>query len=551
MSNAIKTVLSYIKKHLILVVILAVGWLVNLSFFFPIRGNLGHDVYWHLALIEVAFKTFPFQMPILSGASLSGYNYLSDFFMYIIMKLGIPSLYVYFIVIPFIYVISLTFLVIYFGIRQNKSIHYVAPLTFFVFLATPFSYLLSLYKRGTIFFGFNYPTAMQSSTALTNLSYALTIPIVLTVLIIFQEKKRTVWQSFLLSVLVGLAFGLKFYGGVIVLCLVGIHEILLLLKNKNIRNFTVLIGSGVFFIGLSIVLFYNPFSSVKKAGIFGFAPLAIPHNLIEDPDGLYIRQFVLARYYLVSLQKFSPRLITIEGITLIIYLIYNFGTRVIGLLYLAKQFLQKKFAIFELSLLATVFISILLTVTLVQRGGDWWNTVQFFGYGLFLFNFFAASTCYELFRRYKKAAVIIIAVIILMTLPLDMELIIRAVERLGKPYDISKEEITALAFLKTQKNNGAVFALPVFNSLSNVPARSGKPVFFADETVISNLGIDYEARKAMLKDIININIETLPVRYFYLIKYDTDYKTLFFKIQNSNNIRKIYENSQVIIFEKH
>ncbi len=547
----IKEVFSYVKKHPILLIILAVGWLVNLSFFFPIQGNIGHDVYWHLSLVEVAFKTLPFQMPIFSGVPLQGYNYLADFFMFLITKLGVPSLYVYFIVIPLLYVISLSFLVILFGIRQNKSIFYVSALTFFVFLATPFSYLLSLYKRGTIFFGFNYPTAMQSPTALTNLSYALTVLVLFVVLIIFQEKKRTISQSILLGFLVGLAFGLKFYGGIILLLLIGIHEFLLFIQKRNLRNLVSILASGIFFVGLSLIFFYDPFNSVKSGGIFGFSPMAIPHNLIEDPDALYIPQFVMARYSLLDAKKFfSPRLVAIEMITLVIYLVYNFGTRIIGWLYFAKQVVLRKITRFELTLIITILISIILSVTLVQRGGDWWNIVQFFGYGLLLANFFAASMTYEILQHYKKLGLIITAVIILLTVPLNVELVMRAGERIYKPYDVSLDEQKALAFLKTRKDNGVVFSVPLFPKLSYIPARSSKPVFFADENVISNLGIRYEERKKLLSDLKSLDLNQLPVRYFYLVKTDKDYQIMIDKVRNAPKMKNIYDNPEVIIFEK-
>jgi hypothetical protein len=524
---------------------------VNLSFFFPIKGNIGHDVYWHLALVEVAFKTFPFQMPIFSGVPLQGYNYLADFFMFLITKLGIPSLYVYFIVVPLLYVVLLSFLVIYFAIRQNKSIFYVTSLTFFVFLATPFSYLLSLYKRGTLFFGFNYPTAMQSPTALTNLSYALTVLVLFVVLLMFQEKKRTIIQSVLLGFLVGLAFGIKFYGGIILLLLVGIHESLLFFQKRNLPNFIATVTSGLFFVGASLVFFYDPFNSIKSGGVFAFSPFAIPHNLIEDPDALYIPQFVMARYSILDAKKFfSPRLAVIELITVAIYLVYNFGTRIIGWLYLAKQIIAKKITRFELTLTVVILISIILSVTLVQRGGDWWNIVQFFGYGLLLANFFAASMMYEILQRYKKPGLTIAVVIVLLTLPLHIELVMRAAERLYKPYDVSAEEQKALAFLKTKNDNGAVFSVPLFPRLSYIPARSAKPAFFADENVISNLGIRFEDRKKLLSDPGNIDLGNLPVRYFYLVKTDKDYQVMIDKVRNTKGLKNIYDNPEVIIFEK-
>ncbi len=550
MHKAIKEVFSYIKKYPVLLLILVVGWLVNLSFFFPIKGNMGHDVYWHLSLVEVAFKTFPFQMPIFSGVSLSGYNYLADFFMFLITKLGISSLYVYFIVVPLLYVVSLSFLVIYFGIRQNKSIFYVAPLTFFMFLATPFSYLLSWYKRGTPFFGFNYPTAMQSPSALTNISYALTVLVLFVVFIILQEKRRKPIHGILLGLCVALAFGLKFYGGIILGCIVSIHELLLFLQKRNLKNFIVLVGSGILFVGISLLLFYDPFRAAKNGFIFALVPFAIPNTLVEDPNALYIPQLVMSRYFLLSLNKFSPRLIAIELITTAIYLVYNFGTRIIGTFYLIKQFIQRKLTLFEWTLIMTICFSVVLTVALVQRGGDWWNTVQFFGYGLLLLNFFTASTIYDFSRFSKKLSAVFFIVIAVLTMPLNIELMMRAGERMEKRYDVSEDEQKALAFLKSRRDNGVILSVPLFPDLSYIPARSAKPVFFADENVISNLGIKYEERKKQLSDLKNLDLVKLPVQYFYLVKSDKDYPVMIDKVRNTKGLKNIYDNPEVIIYEK-
>ncbi|MBI3366244.1 hypothetical protein HY041_01275 [Candidatus Roizmanbacteria bacterium] len=503
MYKAINAVLSYIKKYPILILILVVGWLVNLNFFFPIKGNIGHD-----------------------------------------------SIYVYFIVIPLLYVISLSFLVIYFGIRQNKSIFYIGPLTFFVFLATPFSYLLSWYKRGTPFFGFNYPTAMQSPSALTNLSYALTVLVLFMILIILEEKKRKPIHSLLLGFFVGLGFGLKFYGGIILGCIVGIHELLFFLQKKNLKNFIVLVGSGVLFLALSVLLFYDPFRSVKSGAIFALVPFAIPNTLVEDPDALYIPQLVMSRYFLLSLHKFSLRLIIIEFITTAIYLVYNFGTRIIGLFYLVKQCIQKKLNIFDWTLIITICFSVALTVALIQRGGDWWNTVQFFGYGLLLLNFFAAAAIYNLSRFNKKLSIIIFILIIVLTMPLNVELLIRAGERIEKRYDISLDEQKALAFLKTRQDNGTILSVPLFSNLSYIPARSGKPVFFADENVISNLGIRYEERKKLLSNLKDLNLSRLSVKYFYLVKSDKDYPVMIDKVRNTPELKNIYDNPDVIIYAR-
>jgi hypothetical protein len=257
----------------------------------------------------------------------------------------------------------------------------------------------------------------------------------------------------------------------------------------------------------------------------------------------------MPRYYLLSLNKISFRLILIEGVTLIIYLIYNLGTRIIGLFYIIKQFIQKKITVLELSLIITIIASIILTTSLVQKGGDWWNTVQFFGYGLLLANFFAASFLYKLSFYNKKIFILFVSLIVLLTMPLNIELIIKALQKPNQN-NISIDEIKALRFLKTQNNNGAIFALPIFSQLAYLPAFSTKPVFYADEGLLSNLGVNYEKRKKILQDLKNINFNNLSIRYFYLLKEDKNYEIIIKKIYQLKKIKIIYNNPKVIIYEK-
>ena len=50
-----------------------------------------HDGIWHLALANAAFKSFPLKMPTFAGESLTGYNWLIDFPIFLFAKVGIPT----------------------------------------------------------------------------------------------------------------------------------------------------------------------------------------------------------------------------------------------------------------------------------------------------------------------------------------------------------------------------------------------------------------------------------------------------------------------------
>src|SRR3989338_3485899 len=321
---------------------------------------------------------------------------------------------------------------------MKRSPAFINSLLFFILLATPFSYILSYFKRGTIFFGFNFPTAMQSVTALTNPQYAATVVLILLVMVILQNKSLTVRNKLIVYLSVFLAFGFKFYGGVVLTFLVFIETIL---RFRSLLRFQLRKGTARFWlarmtnlfkpiallgimIALSLLVFYDPFSSAKSGSIFVWSPLSTVHPLIEDPDAIYMQTLVQARYFLYENNIWSPRLWAIELFTICLYFIFSTGTRIIGLVYLAKSLLQRRITQFNLTILLTAIFSCLLSILLIQKG-EWWNTVQFFGYSLLLFNFIAAESIEQIWRSKFRIKYLVISLVIILTLPLTVELLIR------------------------------------------------------------------------------------------------------------------------------
>jgi hypothetical protein len=129
-------------------------------------------------------------------------------------------------------------------------------------------------------------------------------------------------------------------------------------------------------------------------------------------------------------------------------------------------------------------------------------------------------------------------------------LIIRSVDRFKNPQkNLISYEKEALNFLRKQPEGG-IFALPVFNNLSYIPAYSKKPVYFADKSVLSNLGVNYGKRADELKNLKEINFKTLPVKYFYLLKNDKNFDKALDKIRKELDYQIIFENTNVMIIKK-
>lgn len=537
----------YIRTYRILIPIIILGWIVNLSQVIPFQAHLGHDTYWHMALIRIAFKTFPFQVPIYSGAQLGGYNYLLDLFMYMLTWMGISAEFVYLLVVPVIYLFSVSILGVIFAKRYNNSIYFVASFIGLLFMATPFSYLLSLYRRGSLFFGFNFPTAMQSPASLTNMAYAMTIPLVLVTMIVMLKEKLSMKDFLVIGAMVALSFGIKFYGGVVLLCLVGSFLFFRTVQTRNFRTFWVASAILIVATALPILIFYNPFTSAKTGSVFAFYPLATVHPFIEDPDGLYIKDLVLARYSLIDSGHFSLRLIAIELFTVALFLIYNSGSRIVAFFALLKKGLKKDISSFDGAVLTTIFASTLMSILLIQKGGDWWNTVQFFGYSLLLLNIYTSQFLYDV-SRYNIQKWLVYASFIVLTFPLNIELVMKSVKTWNSAHPVSSSERQALGKL-SELPYGTVFAARVpLDDTAYIPALSGKPIYYADENVMGNIGVDYEPRKKLLSNAKTVNIKSLDVDYFYILKKSADAKIYTSKI-NAVNYPLVFENDEIVIYK--
>lgn len=543
-------VLRFYKQFPWTIPLLFIFWISNLSLVWPQNLHLGHDSYWHISLIENAFDSFPPQLPIFAGESMRGYNYLLDFFLYLVTLLGFSSWTTYFIVAPLFYVLFITYLGTYFALKYGKSPQYVVSFLFFLFLASPFSYLLAFTKTGNILDAFRYPTTMQSVTSLSNSSHAFTLLIILFCMILLLNKILTIRTAILIGILSAIAIGVKFYGGIVLLFFIGINLFFRYLKDRSLSklillSFFILIPSF-----LSVLFFYQPFDSTKTGSIFGFSPMALIHPLIESPDGIYIPYFVHARYYIQAAGTgFSPRLLIIELISLVIFIVYNAGTRIIGFFQIFKLFRNRhKISYFDLSIICTILFSGSLTVLFVQKGGDWWNTVQFFGYTLFLFNIYAARSLQDILLLKGKAKFILVGFIIIATLPLGTELVLKSMLNRNIGLPISVSEVEALAQLKSLPH-GVVFPIPPTFDSSYVSAYASKPVYYSNSNILSNIGVDDRERKKLVSTFDSLRPELIPGDYVYL-KKNTKLKILIRQIRESTKYKQIYENEEVILFKK-
>lgn len=525
--------------RIVLGLVIVVGLVLHMSIIWPsgsrycygnqcgifFWGSNEHDAVWHLALENTTFASSPPTMPNYSGTPLSGYNALMDQVVYTISHFsGISASLWYFKIIPVLWFAILTYLVIKLAQKITTNPWYPPVLLFFVYLGNSFSYLLTLMHSGT-WLGASGLLSMQSPQTLTNIQFGLSLPLIVGMLILMYDGKHFFQKQLLLAVLVAATWGLKFYGGAVSTAMVGIYYLVNSRKNGWKQTIMGLVTLGVFTLG-AIPLFYGIASLGSGGSTFTWSPLTTVHPIIEQDNLAYLPKLANARYSLIN-RGIGPKLVLIETLTLMIFIVLNFGTRIFGLWVVAAKLIKRQINSFDLVVTAGVVLSFLLSVLLVQKG-VWWNTVQFLYYSLFLANIYGALIVVELLSSRKWWGVAAAICLIVITLPNAFDTWKTFTGFPPRSY-ISDQEMELLAVLSKQ-SPGVALALPLAATESNqvaklaplyerydtsyVAAYSGHPTYINDLIQLQLTGIDYRAR---LAEVESGDCRVLgEVKYIYL-----------------------------------
>ena len=517
-------------------------------------GIHSHDTIWHLALIETAFKRIPFISPTFSGVALTGYNYLYDLVVFALAKIGISPLFSVFKLIPFFWFIGFTVLLIKLAKKIKNNPLFISLFLFFTFFTGSFSYFFTLYRDKTIIGSYGMLSQLPMHLML-NFQFALSLIGILYILIKTKSKEITLKNIIAFGLIVFINLSLKFYGGVVTLILVGWFLFFkYLLKNiKKLIFYEAIIT--IFFI-TSLIIFYNPFASVKSGSIFTIAPFALVHPITEDPSLFYLQNLTNARYFLLT-KGIGPRLIMIEAFNLIIFLFFYLGMRFFGLFYILLKVIKRKITQFDLVVVSTMITATTITVLIVQKA-EWWNTIQFFYYAVFLSTIYLAELTYELIKKTKFIRYVLVVIIMLLAIPATIDITQWSMSFPGDSY-LSKDEYEALQILKKQPE-GVVYS-PLFEkSLKNlnlypfplysngdtayVTAFSGKQSYLSDILQLRLTGVDYNQR---LEKIQNNDCSLLKeVDYLY---QNNEYKINRKLFNCENRLEMLYGNRTATIYK--
>jgi len=569
-----KHILDYIRKRKVLLLLIIPAFVFHMLVIMPSGSYLchqgkcgiffwganGHDAVWHLALSAVSFRQYPFLFPTFSGALLTGYNYLLDLIVYLLSLIGISPLFSFFKLIPLVWFFAFTGLIIVLGRKIKDSVSFIFWLLFFAYFGSSFTFVFPLYHKGTIW-GSSALVAMQSGQILTNLPFALSLIFILTILILIKNRKVTTKKTLLLGFLLFINLGLKFYGGIVSIFLVYGYYFFNFLPLKKLNNISRVISLAKnllllsVFVIIAVIFFYDPFNSFKSGSSLIFSPFATVHSIIEEPSLFYLKDMVNARYYLYE-RGIGPRLIAIEFFSLALVVFFGMGIRILGLFDAVFSIIKRKISGFDFLIFLTIVFSSSLTFLFIQKG-QWWNTVQFFYYALFLANILTAEAINKAAKK-KIIATILTVFIIAVSLPGNLD-ILNGFSSFSAAKYIPKEELEALGYLKKQPD-GIVLSLPKDTKPNDLKpplplylgedsgyltAFSSKQMYIGDEVQLQLTGIDYKGR---LNEVMNPACEFMEkFKYVYLMNRQSK------KISDCAefNMDVIFKNSLVTIYTSH
>ena len=548
------------KNYLILLLLILIGsatWMVTqfkngllFNYGLGFWGPNGHDAIWHLSLISQLQKKVPPENPIFAGTNLSNYHYFFDLLVAKSANLfAIDPVELLFRLFPLLISILAGLLVFFVTKKISNSGNASLLSVFFLYFGGSFGWILT-YLKDKSFGGETMFWAQQSISTLLNPPFAISVVIFLAGLIIFYSligSHKKSWMAILaLTFLWGTLIEFKAYAGILMLGALGIYTLQRLILKRDIKM--IFISIPVLILSLLVFLPNN----LGSSSLIEFQPFWLVESMITAIDRLNWNRLT------VTLQSgVWYKLAYAYGLGTLIFLIGNFGTRIISLAAL-KQIFKNAFLFYF------IILSIVLPLLFVQKGTAW-NIVQFLYYGLLVLNIFAGIGLYNSIKKLPKiAGAAIITIFILLTIPTALGTFQHYLPE-RPPSKLSTKEHEALNFLKSQPD-GVVLSLPyneklrprfdtpvplaVYTSTAYVSAFSGKPVFLEDTVNLEILGIDYRGRTNQERDFMQIRARSHQILKDNNISYVYIPKLYNFQADEGlMGLKTIFENEEAKVFK--
>lgn len=529
-------------------------------------GANGHDGVWHIALSE-ALARGSTQMPIFSGNPIQNYHLGFDLILAALHRItAIPVVNLYFQVIPPVLALMV-------GLFTYKLVHIwtkdkIGALwsTYFVYFGSGLGFLVTLLRNEGIG-GESMFWAQQAISTLINPPFTLSLVFILLgfIFLLKDREKSSKVNRFLAIAFFGLVIQIKAYGGILVLGGLGIGGLYEYIRRKSTDVLFVFIGATL----LSAVIFLP---TLKEGETFLiFQPFWFLETLIAASDRFFwpkMAEAMLAYKTQSVISKFALA----YGLSFLIFIVGNFGIRLLGILKPIDEVRRKKLSWVTVSLSSVIVGGIILPILFLQKGTSW-NTIQFLYYALFFAGIYTGITVSNLLRKtrgqYRSAGkYLLTGAIILLTLPTTVGALGHYLPAVP-PAAISRPEIEALNFLAGQKNGitltypfnraGKVASKPtgpkplyLYASTAYVAAFGKKDVFLEDVGNVDLLGYDPEPRLKEVenfldnKDVKNAKefLDENKITYIYWLK---DQKANL--SEKELGLTKIFDNKEVTIYK--
>lgn len=548
--------LQFLKGNLLLILLIVAGtvsWSLTMvksglvySFGMGFWGANGHDGVWHLALINSLSKG-SFNMPTFAGESIKNYHLGYDLLLAFIHNItAIPSVNLYFQIIPPILAILAGVSVYLFVDKWSKSKSASLWATFFVYFGGDLAWLFG--KGESTFW------SQQSISTLINPPFAFSLVVMFLGLYFLMKEKSNI-SLVICMLLFGSLLEIKAYAGVMVLgslFAVGIWQVW---RERSYRYLKVFAGASLMTAVLFVV--FNKGSE----NVFIFQPFWFLSTLFNlDRFSIPKLASAIANY---NLGHNVPKLILAYIFGFVVFWVGNMGSRLIKEFEIFK-WLKKPLSITPLELFCTsMIIGGALVPTLFVQKGTPWNTIQFLYYSLIFSSVLAGIALKN--TRNK----ILIVFIILITIPTTI-ITLKDVYIPGRPpAKISNEELSALSFLLEQPD-GVVLTYPfdsakakeaennpprplyLYDSTAYVSAFSSKQTYLEDEVNLNITDFDWRGRRENVEKFLN-TLNANEARSFLKgnnIKYVYWVKPQRAKLGESQlGLSKIFENSEVNVYE--
>jgi len=511
-----------------------------------IWGPNGHDAVFHLSLIE-SFSQNPLDLshPQISGEQIGNYHLLFDYLGGLISRIfDVEPMTYYFILFPIAAAVAIVLL-----LNKLLTLWKYSPLQrslsyLFVFLTGSLGFIPSLVKGGGLFTGESAFWANQSASWLLNPPFALSLILILSFLILLENKKRRYFIP--LAIIGGFLAQTKVYSFV-------------LLVGALVLSGQLILGTVVGLLGVGLLL---PFTKIGSSP-FIFQPLWFTESLFASYDRVWWPKFSQAWQTYQSEGNF-PKLIAVNLFALFVFLIGNLGVRVIGFGRIQKF---RLLSLSEKVSLWVIVLGILAPLVIIQKVNPW-NTIQFTYYSLFFLGLFTAKQVALFIERTRSIPlkILFLAAVLFLTLPTSTGTLKDYFTEKSSSR-ISYTELSALHFLK-QQPLGIVLS-PVFSakwanltpeprslygyiSTAYISALTGQKEFLSDTINLDITGYNYNDR---LRDILRLQntqdsqwarefLAKNKITYVYQIPY------MRFKL-NSDQLclTKIFDSGEINIYK--